>query len=745
MGVVESLDIFVTNPVNAYDLSKQITSWTYVSPGIYNAPHSTEQLKSLIESGIFYKAHTIPIKDILAQNEHSDASGLYYNAKAGVIYPDMTKDITSNELLSSDNFTHHTINSLDDYEYNSKLHLANVFSQIGNPLNNAFHSLLLKQKAAYGGYEQSQQIMDFDTDSHNNFLGGAGGYLMPVGLTSSTRKIYQQVWLKTDKGRKVITSELNKSFVTTFDAHNIPSAFEYYAHSKMTAVAGDGTVTTTGTDRLVTGILTTFLTDFAPGDIILIGGEYHYIESITSDLVLTTVGMFPELTDAEYAYFASSGDIALVLNPIVCYPDYRAYKIRYYYTNASVSYWLGDYDLLPNTAQNIAYYIPALTTTDGSNGMYYPNILALPTDPTTGNLMPTDNPADDSIIYDTNRMQVSEIFNPFVWPAINSYRFGQIHNVLIAISGVQQAMSDSAFGQYPLYIFSQQGIFTIQQGTDVLYQSIQPLNNEVLLNRNCLISISGAIVFGAKEGLRVISGSQVEELSTDVEGSIFNPLASNVFFVDALSGLRLPIINSYRSNVTFLTYLLGAKLYYDTENKEIIVSNPTSNHSYAYSFYTKAWFTRTEVYVNSMIVAGRMIAVKRSSVVDDGNTVYTDSLHYVDSEVFTGGLCDFCMIQTRPVNLGNSINKKIARLVSMCNITTADQEYAIQMVAGSNDLITWSVVSYVQYSGDISNMLNINPVGNFKYFMFVVAGERKDFILNQFDVEYKVRFNNKLR
>ena len=532
-----------------------------------------------------------------------------------------------------------------------------MLAQIGVDLNN--------------GYDQTAIVLP-NVATKIKFL---SDYVNEDGIGSSTFKIFQQVWIKTDKGRKVITSELQNSWVETFDAANIPATYKYYS--------------------------------------------YYYTDTVTKS--------------------------ALIFNPIISYPDYRAYKIRFYYEISGIKSFLADYDLKPLATQNIAYHISELVTDDGSTGMNYPIVLALPGDLFDLTPMPTDNPTDDSIIYDTNRMQVSEIFNPFIWPAINSYRFGQIHNVLIAISGVQQAMSDSAFGQYPLYVFSEQGIFTIQQGTDVLYQSIQTLNNEVLLNRNCLISISGGIVFGTKEGLRIIGGSQVEELSTDVEGSINNPLASNVFFVDALSGLRLPIINSYRSNVTFLNYLLGAKLYYDTENKEIIVSNPSYNHSYAYSFYTQSWFTRTEVYVNSMIVAGRMIAVKRSSAVVDENTVYTDSLHYIDTEVFTSGLCDFCMMQTRPVNLGNSANKHIARIISMCNITTQDQEYAIQMVAGSNDLITWSVVSYVQYSGDISNMLNINPVGNFKYFIFVIAGERKDFILNQFDVEFKVRFNNKLR
>lgn len=731
MGVVESLDVFVSNPVSVWDSEQNITKWT-VSTGDYYPPVNTEAIKSLYEQPL-YLGKSIPVKDIIKQETHSVSSALYYSAKAGVSYPDFTKTITANDILSPDNFSHHTLLSHSDYQYNSKIHLANIRQIIPSPLNNVLHSLFIRP-LSLAGYVQDKRIDYADLDD----------YKLRVGMTTSTMRLYHQAWIKTDKGRKVITSELQKSYVVGYDSNEIPDDFDYFIHSKYNEVEASGVITTDGLTTAVNGTDTAFTTEFIVGDFVIIDSTEFIVTQILSDTVMEVDEIPVELTYSPFYYVVSSGELALILNPVVSYPDYRAYKLRFYYIHSGVKYFLADYELTASTVNNIAYFVPEIDTATG-NGYFKPNIISIPGTLTSGTAMPSDNPTDDSVIYDTNRMQVSAIFNVFMWPAEYSYRFGLIHNELIAIQGVQQAMSDSAFGQYPLYVFSLHGIFTIQQGTDVLYASIQPLNNEVLLNRDCIISISGAIIFGTREGLRMISGSQVEELSIDVEGSVNNLLSANPYYIDAISGDRLPVINAYRSSVEFKTYLQSARLFYDTESKEIIVSSTNYLYSYAYSFYSASWYSRTEVFYGNLLVNGRLLGIKMSSEVVDPNTVYTYSLHYFDQEDFTEGLCDYALIQTRPVNLSNSASKNIACLISLCDITCKENEFAVQLVAGSNDLIHWNVVSYNQYNEQISNILNKKVLGNFKYFIFVLAGERNGFIFNQFDVEYKVRFNNKLR
>lgn len=542
MGIVESMDIFSTRPVEAYDYMSSIPDWTVMGGSgfnlTYHPPFNNILFSEMIESGQYYKVATIPIKDIIKDGFKADFKGLDYS-----------KDITSNELLPPDNFTHHQYNSLADYTYNNRIHLGNIINTLSPTLNNLFHSNVIIPGMT--GYQSFESVLHADIQTKL-----FGAYTnTSAGMSTATHKIYQQAWLNTNEGRKIVTTELQHDNVATFDGGNIPATFNYYIYN-------------------------------------------------------------------------NGSTNALFLNPIISYPDYRAYKLRYYYTYGGTKYFLADFDLKPNTALNTASYISPLILTDGSTGNYYPIKIDLPA--TTGTAMPSDDPLTDDVITDTNRVQVSEQSNPFFWPAVNSYRFGLNENTVIAIAGVQSAMSDSAFGQYPLYVFSKSGVYGMQTGNgEVLYQSIQHLNNEILLKRYSLVSITGAIVFACKEGIRIIQGGVVKELSIPVEGGVTNPVSSKAQFIDALSGYSMPQVLAYMSNITFSAYIADCILLFDVENRELVISavNQSVLYSYVYSFYTNVWTTRTEVFAGSMVVDGRMIGVKKQSVLvgtpEDPTTTYS--------------------------------------------------------------------------------------------------------------------------
>lgn len=592
MGIIESIDIFSTRPVEAYDYQAPIIEWSEVTGASFSPPFNVDRLKEMLEDGQYYKVHSIPIKDIISQE------GGYYSTKAGSALPDYSKDVAANELLPPDNFTHHTYNSLADKTYNSRIHLGSIINTLSPALDNNFISLPIVQIGpGWGGYGQSYDTFNM-TAIRDKFL---STYITPTGLSNSGVKFYQQVWLNTTQGRKVVTTELSQDYVATFDGSNIPATFNYYLY-------------TDGTHK------------------------------------------------------------ALILNPILSYPDYRAYKMRYYYVYNNVKYFLRDFDLKANTALNIGMYVNPITLTDGSTGNHYPIRILIPDSLGSGEAMPTDNPATDDILTDYNRVQVSEQSNPFFWPAKNSYRFGNSENSVIAISGVQSAMSDSAFGQYPLYIFTQSGVFALQTGNgEVLYQNIQHINNEKLLSKDAQVDISGAIVFACKEGIRIIQGDKTEELSIPVEGSITNPLINDSNYLYAISGYNLPAMVNYLSNITFSAYITNCKLFFDIENKELIVSSQDSGilYSYVYSFYTKVWTTRTEVFNGSMIVNGRMIGIK-SFGVETGTPPEPTTVYSYTGEFITIPYSSFFCQKVLGVNNGikRSLNILIKKYATTGGVTT---------------------------------------------------------------------------
>ena len=761
-GIIESFDVFSTRLVPAFDYSKPITEWTAftgsLTAGYY--PPVTENLeKTLLEDSQYYRVASVSFSEITEIGEHATTHADYYPLACNQITPNFKSEVSAEMLLPADSFTHHKLLSDCDYLYNQRLHIGNVKNVLSAPINNIFSDYMLLPIGGSLGFTYNETLNAAEKAAY------LGNYVHTSEVIG-TVKLFCEATINTKDGIKTVRTQLPDN---------------YSRH------------------------LTDGLTDIYGVPIFI------YIDSPT------------------YNY-------AMYLNPLIIYPDYRATTLTFSYEYSGTEYLLATYKLKPNVGGNFAYYTNGLVTTDGSNGDFYPIKIDMGTS-LVGTTEHTPATVDDTYT-DSNRMQCSGIVNALYWDAINSYRFGSPENEVIAIEGVQQAMSDAAFGQYPLYIFSKSGIFTISHGTgEVLYSSIQPLNNEILLNRDAIKSISGSIVYATKEGLKIISGSSVLELSQPVEGSITNQLASNAHFYDALTALNLPQINNYRSLTDFLTYLQTAKIFYDVQNKEIIVSNSgkstltstiiktttlnaggsgyapndtftidggttlatgkvltviagsvatyeittpglgyavangiatthtsgsgtglkvnitellpynqnTYNYSYVYNLETKTWTTITEVFDDEMTVSGRSIGIKSACSLAALQTDYTHKLNYLDTEDTTAStVCKYLMLQTRPLNLGTLLPKRIDRMVLRALFDVTDGEYAVMLVYGSNDLVNWNVITYQQIleGGDV---YLTRLMGNYKWFSVVFACEKLDAIVQLLDVILHVRFSNLLK
>ncbi|MEI6059400.1 MAG: hypothetical protein WCR72_01775 [Bacteroidota bacterium] len=652
-GIVESMDIFCTRPVNPRNLTGKSIVWakTVTHPETYLTLTSLvpplDKFEDAMLSENYYKLYSIPISDLIVS---ANNKGMY-----GRIELDFTKEVSANELLPPDNFSHHEITSNADYQYNSRLHLSNITTTLSNPLDNSLPLILSKNTGGTG--------LEWINEEDYGVLG-----TVLSGVT-----IRQRVYLKTSDNKiKIVDSELSKNF-PSLDIDEV-------------------------------SILTGFMPD-----------SYNYL-------------------------VFGPGPYYVGLRNIISYPDYRAFKIRYYYTYLGVKYTIGLFDLKPSASLNVSYYGTIPEVGSSADIIHLP----IPTVLTSGTVF-SDTDVIDNISIDTNRMQVSGIFNPLVWPALNSYRFGMIHNEVIAMCAVEQALSDQVFGLYPLYIFTKQGVFSIQHGNgEVLYSTSQPLNNDILIGRTAVNNITGGIAYATREGVRILSGSQGELISLPVSGSIFNPIAGESEFISALDELnsQLPTIFDYLSlYITFLEYISdGCTILYDVYNTEIIVTNANYSYSYTFNLETKSWATRTESFTDVLVISGRQAGVKRSSALDGDALVYTTTLHYIDQEETADSVeCKYLMFQTRPLNLSSSNVKRIDKLVLRALYENPADEYSIFQVYGSNDLATWNIITYQQcmVGGDVHTT---RLLGNYKYFIVVFACARLGATINQMDVIYAERF-----
>jgi len=196
------------------------------------------------------------------------------------------------------------------------------------------------------------------------------------------------------------------------------------------------------------------------------------------------------------------------------YPDARAKHV----TIKQGSTVILSTKLTEHTRLNGAYYFHGIVPVPPQQGYQTASIKIdnLPddgTDPTVTSPTPFE--------FLPNTIITSEVNNPYVFKAkgYNNVGTGKV----IGMSTITQALSEGQFGQYPLLVFSTEGIWALSVDNEGMYSSVHPMSREVALEDNpCLTQTDGAVFFASKKGLMVVVGSQVKCVSEQLSGETGN-------------------------------------------------------------------------------------------------------------------------------------------------------------------------------------------------------------------------------
>lgn len=428
---------------------------------------------------------------------------------------------------------------------------------------------------------------------------------------------------------------------------------------------------------------------------------------------------------------------SLALNPffliphLVGYNDSRAYKMQITVNVDGVEHEIFNQSLIKNEAMNFSYWHSDIFDADETNHSAnynltrkYVSIVRL-----TPTVVP---PVEISLPFDTNRMQVSEIQNPLVFPAKNSYQIGT-GNIIKLCAG-SEPLSTGQFGQFPLQCFTSKGIWALEIGLgDVLYTNVLPVNGEVADNPKNVIPVGSGVVYSTMKGLFLVNGRQVTEIADIAEGLPETWYSESEEVTTLLTDAKFtPGLSGSLSTIDFLEYLDNSMIGFDQLQKELTVTNPTKNYSYVFGMESKAWHKVSHSYRMLINAYPKLLGDTGSSIVSISEESTTDDV----SVLIISNCQQFQM---------NESYKRINRSIQRVKLNTIAGKYAGFYLFASNDAQTYQFLTGSQRTGNIKDLVIQRSHGSAKYFILCFNGLiSANSEIKEIDLEFNTKWNNRL-
>ena len=259
------------------------------------------------------------------------------------------------------------------------------------------------------------------------------------------------------------------------------------------------------------------------------------------------------------------------------FPDNRAYKMQVKQTTIRdvngtsvniVTY--GEFEMQPHPYLDCAYYYGGIEN-------------ELTSQCTLVSLSEVEENTVEGL---DNKLLVSGQDNPFFFPLKSRYTF---QSKVVGTAVASAALSQGQFGQFPLYVFTEDGIWAMETTADGSFVSQKPLSREVCINPDSITSIDNAVVFVTSKGVMMVQGSQVMNISPYMNGQHYVPNESAKSLIARQRGF-----GEYESSISdetpFTSFMRDAKVAYDYNGQRLVFISPDNkDFQYVYKIDTQTW------------------------------------------------------------------------------------------------------------------------------------------------------------
>lgn len=372
-----------------------------------------------------------------------------------------------------------------------------------------------------------------------------------------------------------------------------------------------------------------------------------------------------------------------------------------------------------------------------------------------GNVMPNTEipipPYNNEIARNGNIFKVSSANNLIDFPLINTYQAG--NGDIVGFASSTRALSQGQFGQFPLYVFTTEGIWAMNTNGQGTYSSAEPLSREVCCNPNGILELDGAVLFTTEKGLMLLSGSEVVPFAPLLIGEVgLTPQTSSTVgageavYYNAINDTRLVTMQNSISMSDFREYVsdIDTRLSYIYDKNKVLVYNKKHNYSYLIDVTTRI---TTKIAESIQFDNGNYPEPEFG--ITNNKTMQLKAFAYkLEPNRYTQ-----TMFQTRPIKLGTYDLKSSFRVVLRGKFDVEKDKFDAKndkkaglYVLGSNDTERWMYLGGTERGGSFYDLgTSIHRV-SCKYFMVIYVGSISgDSKINGIEISSNAKYNNKLK
>lgn len=399
------------------------------------------------------------------------------------------------------------------------------------------------------------------------------------------------------------------------------------------------------------------------------------------------------------------------LSPLISYPDSNAYKMEIVVKSENTRY-KGSFLLTASEYENRADYLNETLSA-----------ISLENDSLPAST-PLDIPLSENDTYtQPNILRVSELENPFIFPSEQTYTIS--NGEITGIATITAALSEGQFGEFPLYVFTEEGIWALQNGNGIVcYGAQHQLNREPILPENPIVPLEDMIMFTTAKGLFIIRGSEIQQLLSFDETACENnsPIAHH--------DIDSTLIPATTDQTTLSQFIQGSIIAYNTIEKELICCRPDLKYSLIIHIPSLYRYRISQHYSSLFYDASHLLAQDAEGKVYD--------LQKESAEITPIALV------SRPITLQSEEYQKWREV--FWRLSMSEGKLLLSLWGGNDAEGNFSKICEISSASKVAGQLPMRFTGPaYKYFRLILCGNvSSDFHLSSVDIHSENIISNRL-